>query len=188
MIDRYPLAFLATIAIVMATVGWILRDTTPPTPVEPVRSVVPATAAPAVTVPPSSTAAATVAGGALGDGDVEVSSTTVVVPVTVGEPVVADTCGGLVPTIERFWPADQVGKVCAVIACETGHTFSPTIENPRSSASGILQFLDGTWRQARQYIAGASQYARAAHAPVEMQIAVGAEWWHRTSWSQWECA
>lgn len=103
-------------------------------------------------------------------------------------PAPSGACGGYVPTIERYWPADQVSKVCSVIACETGGTFSPTIENPRSTASGLLQFLDGTWRQARVYVAGAEAYARASHAPAEIQIAVGAAWWSRTSWAQWECA
>lgn len=103
-------------------------------------------------------------------------------------PTPTSECGGYVPLIQKYWPGDQINKVCSVIRCETGGTYSPTIENPSSTASGLLQFLDGTWRNARQYVDGASQYARASHAPAEVQIAVGAAWWSRTSWSQWSCA
>lgn len=116
-------------------------------------------------------------------------------PVAVSEPPDAPEppaptgkCGGLVGLVEAYWPASQVAKACAVIGCETGYTYSPTAENPSSSASGLFQFLDGTWQNARQYVEGASQYARASHAPAGIQIAVGAAWWSRTSWSQWECA
>ena len=111
--DRYPLAALAA---VMAAVGWMLRDTTPPAPVEPVRAVVPATAAPAITVPPSSTAAATGAGGALGDGDVEVSSTTVVAPVTAASTV---GCGEWRDLIATYFPG-EVDTACRVfVGCES---------------------------------------------------------------------
>lgn len=106
----------------------------------------------------------------------------------VAAPTSAGECGGLVPLIAKYWPAEQVSKVCQVIGCETGYTYSATAENPGSTASGLLQFLDGTWRDASQYVAGAGQYARASHAPAEVQIAVGAAWWARTSWSQWQCA
>lgn len=140
--------------------------------------VIPATVAPAVDLETTTTTTTTVP---------TTTTEAAVVPVSVAPPATSP-CGGLRPTIARFWPDDQVDNVCVVIACETGGTFDPTIENPRSSAAGILQFLDSTWRSARRYVAGADQYARASHAPVEMQIAVGAEWWRRTSWQQWECA
>jgi muramidase (phage lysozyme) len=71
--------------------------------------------------------------------------------------------------------------------CETGGTFDPTIENPRSTASGLFQFLDSTWRKARELV-GAGQYARASHAPAPVQIAAAGAWLRATSWSQWECA
>lgn len=103
-------------------------------------------------------------------------------------PAPAGECGGYLGLIQAYWPADQVAKACAVMGCETGYTYSPTAENPSSSASGLFQFLDGTWQNAKQHVAGASQYARASHAPAETQIAVAASWWSRTSWSQWECA
>lgn len=123
------------------------------------------------------------------------TTTTTEAPAPVSAPVSAPEppapvgeCGGYGSLVQAYWPADQVAKACAVMGCETGYTYSPTEENPSSSASGLFQFLDGTWQSARQYVEGASQYARASHAPAETQIAVGAAWWSRTSWSQWECA
>lgn len=56
-------------------------------------------------------------------------------------------CGGDLPT-------------CAVLACESGG--NPVAQNPRSTASGLWQILDGTW-------AGFGGYARAVHAPVDVQ-------------------
>lgn len=58
-------------------------------------------------------------------------------------------CGGDLPT-------------CRVLACESGG--NPTAQNPTSTASGLWQILDGTW-------AGFGGYARAVHAPVDVQNA-----------------
>lgn len=49
---------------------------------------------------------------------------------------------------------------CRVLRCESGG--DPTAENPTSSASGLWQILDSTW-------AGYGGYARASHAPAEVQ-------------------
>jgi hypothetical protein len=94
-------------------------------------------------------------------------------------------CGGYDELIAAHF-ADPA-KACSVMECETGGTFDPTIENPRSTASGLFQFLDSTWRSARELV-GAGQYARAAHAPADVQIAAAGAWLRRTSWSQWVCA
>ena len=94
-------------------------------------------------------------------------------------------CGGFEPIVAEHF--DDVSKACSVMRCETGGTFDPTIENPSSTASGLYQFLDSTWRKARELV-GAGQYARASHAPAPVQIAAAGAWLRRTSWSQWECA
>ena len=94
-------------------------------------------------------------------------------------------CGGWEAIVAEHF--DDVAKACSVMECETGGTFDPTIENPSSSASGLYQFLDSTWRKARELV-GAGQYARASHAPAGVQIAAAGAWLRRTSWSQWECA
>lgn len=64
-------------------------------------------------------------------------------------------CGGDLPT-------------CRVLACESGG--NPTAENPRSSASGLWQFLDSTW-------AGFGGYARASHAPAAVQNEKARQLW-----------
>lgn len=64
-------------------------------------------------------------------------------------------CGGQLPT-------------CRVLACESGG--NPTAQNPRSSASGLWQILDSTW-------AGFGGYARALHAPWQVQNEKAALLW-----------
>lgn len=97
----------------------------------------------------------------------------------------AGPCGGLEELVAAHF--DDVPKACSVMRCETGGTFDPTIENPRSTASGLFQFLDSTWIRARALV-GADRYARAAHAPASVQIAAAGAWLRATSWSQWVCA
>ena len=64
-------------------------------------------------------------------------------------------CGGQLPP-------------CRVLACESGG--NPTAENPRSSASGLWQFLDSTWD-------GHGGYARASYAPPSVQNDKAAMLW-----------
>lgn len=94
-------------------------------------------------------------------------------------------CGGWQGLLDKYF-GDQSGKACQVMKCESGG--NPAAENPRSSASGLFQFLDGTWKKARTAVKGGNQYSRAKHAPAEMQIAAAAKWLKRTAWSQWSCA
>ena len=118
------------------------------------------------------------------------------VPVTVDEvvpleaapptPARVGECGGWGDIVAQHFGA-EAAKACDVIRCETGGTFDPTIENPRSTASGLAQFLDSTWVKARAMV-GAEQYARAKDAPGAVQIAAMAAWKNATSWSQWVCA
>lgn len=88
--------------------------------------------------------------------------------------------------VAKYFPASEVENALVVIECESRG--DPLARNRRSSASGLLQFIDGTWRSARTRVAGAEVYARAFHAPPEIQIAVGAAWLAATSWGQWQCA
>lgn len=64
-------------------------------------------------------------------------------------------CGGALPT-------------CRVLACESGG--DPSAQNPTSSASGLWQILDSTWD-------GFGGYARALHAPWQVQNEKAVQLW-----------
>ena len=51
---------------------------------------------------------------------------------------------------------------------------NPKAENPASSASGLFQFIDGTWRHYAKRIPAARKYGHASWAPasVQWQVAV----------------
>lgn len=44
------------------------------------------------------------------------------------------------------WHEEQASDLMAVMAFETGRTFSPSVSNPLSSATGLIQFMDATAR------------------------------------------
>ena len=47
---------------------------------------------------------------------------------------------------ELDWSEQHASWLMACMAFETGRTFSPSIRNPSSSATGLIQFMDGTAR------------------------------------------
>ena len=96
--------------------------------------------------------------------------------------VVGDGCLGWRATIGRYFPAGQIMKACAVMRCETGGTGSATIRNRSSSASGLFQFLDSTWRSTTGLDPPASAY------PGDRQVAAAAALWRSSGWSPWSCA
>lgn len=112
------------------------------------------------------------------------TTTTAPPPPPVVEPASSSTgdCGGYVPLLQKYWPGDQIAKACQVIGCETGYTYSPSERNPSSSASGLFQFLDGTWESTTGTPAPASNYS------AETQIAAGAKLWRQSGWNPWSCA
>lgn len=75
-------------------------------------------------------------------------------------------CGGKLPT-------------CHILECESGG--NPKAENPRSSASGLWQFLDSTW----DHYGG---YHHASDAPASVQNDKAVELWNggsgRRHWRQ----
>jgi len=46
-----------------------------------------------------------------------------------------------------YWPFEYADWVMTCMAFETGETFSPSIRNPGSSATGLIQFMSATARQ-----------------------------------------
>lgn len=52
-----------------------------------------------------------------------------------------------------------------IIACESG--FQPAIKNPASSASGLAQFLDSTWRTTRRRMGKPDDDLVLKHDPYE---------------------
>lgn len=105
------------------------------------------------------------------------------------KPVVSDkptggSCGDWGKLLDEHF-GSQAGTACRVMMCESGG--NPRAQNPVSTASGIFQFIDGSWRSARSAVAGGDKYARAKDAPAEIQIEAAAKWLKRTSWQQWEC-
>lgn len=44
------------------------------------------------------------------------------------------------------WTEDHAGWLMACMAFETGRTFSPSVRNPASSATGLIQFMEATAR------------------------------------------
>ena len=93
-------------------------------------------------------------------------------------------------TLEHFSAGDRA-TACRVMLCEShiDPAADPaTITNRQgSSASGLFQFLDSTWRNVGKYYAEARKYARAMYAPPSIQGKAAAIWLSVTSWYQWEC-
>lgn len=58
--------------------------------------------------------------------------------------------------------------------------FNPRAENPTSTASGIFQFIDGTWVHYAKRIPAAKKYTHAADAPaaVQWEVALLAVKWN----------
>lgn len=101
--------------------------------------------------------------------------------------------GSLIP---QYFSGRNIHIACVVMKCEShvGRGDPATIVNqqgpggtPLSTASGLFQFLDGTWRLVGKHYPEARKYSRAMHAPPEVQVQAAAIWLSKTSWSQWHC-
>lgn len=91
----------------------------------------------------------------------------------------AGNCGGWEGLIAAYFPG-EVAKACSVMMCESGG--SPTIHNRSSSASGLWQFLDSTWRSTTGTPGPAANYS------AETQTAAAAKLRNSSGWGQWSCA
>ncbi len=93
------------------------------------------------------------------------------------------------PLVEQYFPAERVQEAISVMACESGG--NPNAKNPTSTATGLFQFLTGTWAWS-SVSAGWSGYSRLN---PEANIAVAAWLVERSvrtnhpggAWGHWEC-
>lgn len=87
-------------------------------------------------------------------------------------------CGGWQPLVAAHFGA-ETGRACRVLMCESQG--NPNAHNPTSSASGLFQFLDSTWRR----VTGLPGEAR-AYSPSR-QVAAAKALRDRAGWGQWVC-
>lgn len=125
---------------------------------EAVVSTVPTTVATTTTVQPEPTTTTTV---------LEATTTTAyeAPPTTLPANSVARST---LPVVVNDGPYDGWAIPAYIVRCESGGDY--TAENPRSSASGAYQIIDGTWD-------GYGGYERAVDAPPAVQDAKAAELW-----------
>ncbi|MDH3306126.1 MAG: transglycosylase SLT domain-containing protein [Acidimicrobiia bacterium] len=91
--------------------------------------------------------------------------------------------------VETYFPPERVEEALRVMACESGG--NPNAKNPHSTATGLFQFLDGTWAWS-SVLAG---YAGHSRLDPEANIAVAAwlvDYSIRSghpygAWGHWEC-
>ena len=74
---------------------------------------------------------------------------------------------------DRNWSPSRSAPSADVrfLRCVINHESkgNPKAENPISTASGLFQFLDGTWQGVAKWVPGASKYRHAANAPAAVQ-------------------
>lgn len=103
------------------------------------------------------------------------------------EEVATDPIQRWVPLVERYFPSELVTEALAIIDCESGG--DPNATNPRSSAAGLFQFIDGTW----EYASEQAGFAGAPPDDPEANVAAAA-WLVEYSlgtgdgpWAHWTC-
>ncbi|NND85395.1 MAG: transglycosylase SLT domain-containing protein [Acidimicrobiia bacterium] len=91
--------------------------------------------------------------------------------------------------VEIYFPEGLVNEALAIIQCESRG--NPDAENPRSTATGLFQFLSSTWSWASVEAgwAGASRYDPEANTAVAAWLVqTSIETGHRFGrWGHWEC-
>lgn len=117
--------------------------TSPPRTTSSPSTTTPATTAPSTTAPPSTTSSSS--GGSAGTTAPTTTSTTTAPP-----PPPTTSPGNFRPGVERWrglvaahFPASRVDQALVIMQCESGG--DPDARNPYSGASGLFQFMPGTW-------------------------------------------
>lgn len=93
-----------------------------------------------------------------------------------------------VPQPSRHAPSAAVSFLKCVMAHESHG--NPRAENPRSTASGLFQFLDGTWRHYAKHVPAARKYGHASWAPAAVQWEVAllaVKWGGHRNWKGTHC-
>lgn len=88
--------------------------------------------------------------------------------------------------VVAYFPADQVDKAMAVMACESGG--NPNADNPSSSAAGLFQFLKSTWDNMVPLSVTGGSYASGQVYDPEANVRAAAWLLAAEGWSQWSCA
>lgn len=89
-----------------------------------------------------------------------------------------DGCGGWRHTVAHHFGAETT-RGCRVLLCESnGNRYA---DNPRSTASGLWQFLDGTWRSTTGTPGPAKSYS------PSVQTAAAKRLRDSSGWSPWSC-
>lgn len=91
------------------------------------------------------------------------------------------------PLVEEYFPQELVDQALAIIECESNG--DPTARNPRSSATGLFQFLSRTWENA----SGPAGFEGAS--PLDAEANVAAAAWlvdfsldaGHSAWKHWTC-
>jgi hypothetical protein len=93
------------------------------------------------------------------------------------QPTVTVTVTRTATPVSRSSQRPPVGSDEAFLRCVVHRESrgNPRAENPTSSASGLFQFLDGTWRAYARESGVGARYARASSAPPSVQWAL-ARW------------
>lgn len=93
------------------------------------------------------------------------------------------------PLVEQYFPGDRVEEALRVMRCESGG--NPDAVHAESDASGLFQFLAGTWTFAsiRSGFPGASRFdAEANVAAASWLVAYSIRTAHpRGAWGHWVC-
>lgn len=97
----------------------------------------------------------------------------------VSAPARVGSCGGWESLIAAYFP-NEVAKACSVMMCESRG--NPTVHNSRSTASGLWQFLDSTWKSVTGTPGPAANYS------PDTQTAAAAKLRNSSGWSPWSCA
>ena len=106
--------------------------------------------------------------------------TTVAPPPPVAAPAPSGGCSGWADLVAAYFPPAQVATACRVMACESGG--NPGVHNEAGSgASGLFQFMPGTWTSTTGLAPPASAYS------PDVQIRAAAALWASSGWGPWGC-